>query len=240
MQRRPAALDATERERLAEAYLPRIAAVARPFSGPGADLAELVQEGALALLEALARFEPGRGVALWSYARPWVHGAIYRLAQDRRRALRLPPAASIELTQLNEVGQRLARATGGEPPIEAVAEAAGLEAQRAERILAASRPSRSLQETVGTEGDGTALGDLVPDPRSQEAYDRAEARADAPDLGPLMVTLSRREREVISRRFGLGCPPETLADIGRRLGVTRERARQIEARALRKLQEATA
>jgi RNA polymerase primary sigma factor len=230
--------DPSERARLVDLYLPRIAAVARPFRSSGLDLADLVQEGALALLEALARYEPGRGVFFWSYARPWVHGAIYRLAQERRRALRLPPAAGMELTQLNEAAQRLARTRGGEQPLEAVAEEAGVEPRRAERIMIASRPLRSLQEGLGPEADGTALGDALPDPRAEEAYDRVEARADAPDLAELMHALSGREREVIARRFGLGRPQETLADIGRRLGVTRERARQIEARALRKLHEA--
>jgi len=226
------------RDELIDSYLPRIVALSRRFRGPGVELADLVQEGWLALLEARERFEPARGVPFWAYAAPWVHGAVYRLAQDQRRAVRLPAAAQVELGQLRRAGQQLARTGGGEPPVAAMARKAGVPPDRAERILAAGRPPRSFQETLGPEADGTVLIDLVPDPGAEEAYDDVVERADAPDLEALLVVLSDREREVIARRFGLGRVPQTLADIGRLMGVTRERVRQIEARALVKLRAA--
>jgi RNA polymerase primary sigma factor len=202
------------------------------------DVADLMQEGVLALLEALRRYDPGLGVPFWAYAAPWVHGAIYRLAQEHRCAIRLPAAATVELTQLRVAALRLAGGGSGEPSLQSVAREAGVAPERAELLLAAGRPPRSLQASAGTEVDGAALIDLVTDSRSEEPYEGVVDCGDRPPLPPLLRVLSGREREVIDRRFGLGCPSETLAEIGTGLGVTRERVRQIEARALAKLRAA--
>jgi len=223
---------------LVERYLPRIVALGRRFRGPGVEVSDLVQEGWLALLEARRRFEPERGVPFWAYAVPWVHGAVYRLAQDQRRAVRLPAAAQVELGRIRSVRQQLARTAGGEPAATQLARSTGLPAERVERIVAAGRPARSFQEALGPGGDGAALIDLVADPCGEDAYDDVVTRAGVPDLEPLMDVLSAREREVISRRFGIGRPAQTLVEIGRLMGVTRERVRQIEARALGKLRAA--
>jgi RNA polymerase sigma factor (sigma-70 family) len=223
---------------LVEGYLPRIAALARRFHAPGVEVSDLVQEGWLALLEARRRYEPWRGVPFWAYAVPWVHGAIYRQAQDQRRAVRLPAAAQVELGRIRRAGHLLACRDGGEAAPAALARSTGLPADRVERIIAAGRPPRSFNETLRGESEGTALIDLVPDPCGEDAYEDVVSRLGAPDLAHLMDALSVRERDVITRRFGLGRPPQTLADIGRRMGVTRERVRQIEARALGKLRAA--
>jgi RNA polymerase primary sigma factor len=222
---------------LVEGHLPRIAALARRFSGPGIEVSDLVQEGWLALLEARRRFEPARGVPFWAYAVPWVHGAIYRLAQDQRRAVRLPPAAQVELGRIRRAGQQLG-GSGGEPKVAELARRTGLPADRVALIVAAGRPARSFQEALGADRDGRTLIDMLPDPCGEDAYDDVLSRAGAPDMGDLMDALSPREREIISRRFGIGRPPQTLADIGRLMGVTRERIRQIESRALGKLRAA--
>jgi len=229
-----------ERERLVESHLPRIASLARRFLSRGVDLADLMQEGSLALLEAHGRYEPDRGVPFWAYAAPWVHGAISCFAHEQRRAVRLPAAAQVELTLLREASGRLARVGGRDPPIGTVAREAGIPAERAGRILAAGQPPRSLQEPLGVDGDGAAAIDGLPDPSAEGPFDRVVEHADDPDPRPLMRVLSPRERDVIARRFGLAGPEETLAVVGRRLGVTRERVRQIEARALDKLREAAA
>jgi RNA polymerase primary sigma factor len=229
-----------ERDRLVKANLSRVASVARRFRSPQVDLADLMQEGALALLEAHGRFEPDRGVPFWAYAAPWVHGAISSFAHDQRRAARLPAAAQVELTLLRRASQQLPRTRGREPPLEAVAHEAGVSRERAEQVLAAGRPPRSLHEPLGPEADGAAAIDAVADPSAEVPFERVVDRADAPDPAPLLRVLSSREREVIARRFGLGREQETLAAVGERLGVTRERIRQIQDRALRKLREAAA
>jgi DNA-directed RNA polymerase sigma subunit (sigma70/sigma32) len=127
---------------------------------------------------------------------------------------------------------------GAGAPLDAVAQEAGVQEDRAARILAAGRPARSLQEALSGDDEGAALGDVVSDPGAEEAYDEVDAHAEDPDIAVLLEVLSARERYVIARRFGLNAARRRSPRSGR-LGVTRERARQIEAHALRKLQDAT-
>lgn len=228
------------REELLVALLPRIVAVARGYAGGPTEVADLVQEGVLAALGALLRFDPDRGTPFWAYAAPWVRGAMARLAQDQRRALRLPPRAMADLSALKDASARLLAAQGREAPLAEVAREAGVELGRAEQILAAARPASSLHERLGEE-DAPTLLDVLADPRAEAAYDDVVAHAQSPELSVLLGALSTREREVVERRYGLGgYEEESLAAIGRRFGVTRERARQIEGRALSKMRGASA
>jgi RNA polymerase sigma factor (sigma-70 family) len=227
------------RERLVEAFMPRIAGLAGRFSGSGVEAADLRQQGCLALLEALERYRPGRGAPFWAYASAWVHGAMYRLAYDQRQALHLPAAALAQLGQLRRTASEL----GGAQRLASVAEAAGVELEQAHCLLAAGGRPRSLDEPLGPEADAARLGDLLSDPCAEEAYDEVDRRVSRPAHpapAVLLAALPNREREVLVRRFGLGVPSETLAQVGRRLGVTRERTRQIEQRALGKLRAAPA
>ncbi len=220
------------RDHLVEANMPRVVTLARRFSDRRIEHADLVQEGSLALLEAAERYDRSRGVPFWPYAAPWVHGAIYRMAQDQRRPMRIPAAARAEIRRL----RRAEEARGGtRSSARAVADRAGIPPERAELLLAADRPPRSLDEALGSDDDGLVLGDLIPDPFSQDPLDRVVTAADVTQATGLLDTLNERQREVLRRHFGLGRPPESLADIGRRLGVTRERARQIEVAALEDL-----
>jgi RNA polymerase sigma factor (sigma-70 family) len=233
-----AAGDGRARERLIEALLPRVVGLARRFAGHGAEFADLVQEGVLAMLEALVRFAPDQGTPFWAYARPWVHGSLYRLAHDQRRAVRLPPRALADLAALKEAARRIDRPTS-EPTVRTLAERAGIHPDRAEALTRAARPPRSLEEPADQDGDLAALRDVLPDPDASSAYDEVVAQASEPALAALLGALTDREREVIERRFGLGGQQEeTLVTVGERLGVTRERVRQIEARALGKLRQA--
>jgi RNA polymerase primary sigma factor len=158
-----------------------------------------------------------------------------RLAQDQRRALRLPARAKADLSSLKRAGNRLMAERGREAPLRDVAGAAGVDLDRAEAILNAARPAGSLEQPLGDD-ETLTLVDVLADPRAEGAYDDVVSEAAAPQLGALLRALSEREREVVERRHGLGDrDEESLAEIGRRLGVSRERARQIEARALAKM-----
>ena len=142
--------------------------------------------------------------------------------------MRIPAAARSEIRRLRRAGDEQGGARDA-------ADRAGIPRDRAEILLAADRPARSLDEPIGSEDDGLVLGDLVADPSTQDPLDQVVAARDATDAAWLLDTLRERQRDVLRRHFGLGRPPESLADIGRRLGVTRERARQIEAAALENL-----
>ncbi len=219
------------RDRLVETHMPRVVTLARRFRHGRVELADLVQEGSLALLEAAERYDRSRGTPFWPYAAPWVHGAIYRLAQDQRRAMRIPAAARSEIRRL----RRAEDEQGGARSTARIAgDRAGIPPERADLLRAADRPPRSLDEPLGSD-DGLVLSDLIPDPSTRDPLDQIVAAADATQAAWLLDTLDERQRDVLRRHFGLGRPPESLADIGRRLGVTRERARQIEAAALENL-----
>jgi RNA polymerase primary sigma factor len=158
-----------------------------------------------------------------------------RLAQDQRRALRLPARAKADLSALKRAGNRMMGEQGREAPLRDVADAAGVAFGRAQAIMNAARPAGALDAPL--DGDeALTMIDVLADPRAEEAYDEVVREAATPELGALLGSLSEREREVVERRHGLGGrDEESLADIGRRLGVSRERARQIEARALAKM-----
>ncbi|HET6691286.1 MAG TPA: sigma-70 family RNA polymerase sigma factor [Miltoncostaeaceae bacterium] len=233
--RRAAEGDPRAREALLVGLMPELVVVARRYAGGPTELSDLVQEGALAALTALLRFDPERGTSFRAYAAPWIRGAMGRLAQDQRRALRLPARAKADLSSLKRAGNRLMAERGREAPLRDVAGAAGVDLDRAEAILNAARPAGSLEQPLGDD-ETLTLVDVLADPRAEGAYDDVVREAAAPQLGALLRALSEREREVVERRHGLGDrDEESLAEIGRRLGVSRERARQIEARALAKM-----
>lgn len=230
--------DARARELLVEEVMPRLVAMARGFYRSGIEFADLLQEGCLALFDALGRFDESRGVPFWAYASPWVRGAMYRLVHDQTRAMRLPPRALTELGRLKRAVAELSSELGEDPSLALAAARAGLERQRAELLAAAGRPPRSLDEAVAGEDAVASLVDVLPDPSSEAAYDAVVEAASAPQLRTLLGALSERERDILARRHGIGRNPETLDAVARDLGVTRERVRQVEARALTKLRAA--
>ncbi len=225
-----------ERDRLVEEHMPRVVSLARRFRDGRVEGADLVQAGTLALLEAAERYDRCRAVPFWAYAAPWVHGAIYRTAQDQRSAMRIPAAARCELGRLR--GAQLQQTATGDA--RGPTRCAGISRQRADILLGAARPAVSLDAPLDAGDPGGVLGDVIPDPAAADPLDQLVAADDVAEATRLLGTLGERQRDVLQRHFGVGRPAESLAEIGRRLGVTRERARQIEAAGLERLRVAAA
>ena len=221
------------RRRFVEANQRLVVSVARRYRGRGLDLEDLVQEGNLGLLRAIERFDPERGLKFSTYALWWIRQAIQRALDDRGRLIRLPSHAADEAARLWRMADRLAAELGGEPDAGEAARAAGLEQARAVELARATLRPVSLDAVI--DGDDLALGDLLAS-NLEEPDDALERLAVADLVRHGLAELPERTRRVLELRFGLADgPPLTLGEIGRELGVSRERVRQLEADGLRRL-----
>jgi RNA polymerase sigma factor (sigma-70 family) len=225
------------------AHLPLIERMARGYAAsPHVERLELVQEGVAALLQALDRYDPSRGTPLWAYARPAVQRAMLRLLGELGDAATLPERGLRRLSQLKSAEEELWRERGRMPMRAEVVERSGVDRDRAEQVLSATRLPRSFQEPITAEDGGVigTIGALVSDPRAQDAYERVLDEVEAGELLPLLSALSERERVVLRARYGLDGEPASRRQVARRLGVSESRVRDIERRALAKLRRAAA
>ena len=234
-----AVVDAGEaaRRRFVEANQRLVVSVARRYRDRGLDLEDLVQEGNLGLLRAIERFDPERGLRFSTYALWWIKQAIQRALDERGRLIRLPGHAAGEAARLWRMADRLAAELGSDPGAIEAAELAGLEPGRAVALARATLRPLSLESAVDDEGD-VALGELIAGDLEgpEEALERA-AVADLVRHG--LAELPERTRRALELRFGLtDGQPRTLGEVGEELGVSRERARQLEADGLRRLRRA--
>jgi RNA polymerase sigma factor (sigma-70 family) len=237
-----AAGDAVAREQLVEAFLPLIGSVARGYrSTVGVERAELMQEGVVGLLRALERYDATMGTPFWAYASWWVRQAMQQLVAEVRRPMVLSDRALRQLARIKDARREHLQAHGREPTTAELAVATGLAEEQVQRLIAVDRNPRALEEPLATGDDGGGtLGDLVADPSGEDAYDRVVGRVASEQVSSLPETLGERERSILCARYGLGCPAETLREIADGLGLSAERVRQIEERALWKLREAAA
>jgi RNA polymerase primary sigma factor len=230
--------DPGAREQLVEAFMPRIASVARLYrTSPTVQRQELLQEGVVGLLEALRTYEPEREAPFWAYARWYVIRAMRRLVSELTRPVALSDRALRQLGRLRDAERQALAETGREPSRAELAERAQVPRERAEALLRADRPPRSIQEPVRTgEGEQVArLEDQLADPRAEEAYERLLDELEARELIGLLSGLSPRDRMVLRARHGLDGGEQSPAQIGERLGLSGDRVRQIEQRARGKL-----
>ncbi len=232
--------DRRAREELVEAFLPLIAGVARVYRGSSAiTRVELMQEGVVGLLRALERFDPSLGVPLWGYAAWWVRQAMQQLIAELTRPMVLSDRALRQLSQLKRAHGEYLSEHGREPSGNELADRSGLSHAQVGEMLALERVPQSMDEPVhGAEGELGAFGELLADPLAGDAYEQLLDHSEIEQIRALLGSLNDRERMILRARYGLSGPEESLRDIGERIGLSGERVRQIEHRALGKLRAA--
>jgi len=232
--------DPLARARLVDAFRPLVASVARGYArSTSVDRAELMQEGAVGLLRALERYDATLGTPFWGYASWWVRQAMQQLVSELMRPVVLSDRAVRQLVQIKAARRRLGQATGTEPTLGELAAATGLSREHLDRLVAAERRPRALEEPIdGENGDVGNFGDLLADPSAEDAYEDVTWRAQLDELPRLLEVLTDRERAIVCGHYGVDGRQSTLRELANRLGVSAERVRQIEQGALDKLRVA--
>jgi RNA polymerase primary sigma factor len=223
------------REALTDANLRLVVSVARRYSNRGVPLIDLIQEGNLGLLRAVQKFDWRRGFKFSTYATWWIRQAVSRAIADDARTIRIPVHLYDVVNRMARLSAQLHQELGREPTDEELGAVLQISAERVRELIQVLPAPISLDGFVGEDQD-TRLSDVVADDGATNLEWAAEQRLLADQIHDTLLTLTPRERRVIERRFGLGDDSdETLTAIGREIGVTRERIRQIESTALRKL-----